>query len=30
MHIDTDEGNAANLKTGAVGYITAIQSQSPN
>jgi len=27
MHIDTDEGNAANVKTGARGYIDAIQSQ---
>ena len=26
MHIDTDEGNAANVKTGAHGYIAAIQS----
>ena len=26
MHIDTDEGNAANVKTGAQGYIDAIQS----
>jgi acetate kinase len=26
MHIDTDEGNAANVKTGAKGYIDAIQS----
>nr|MCU0232101.1 PduL/EutD family phosphate acyltransferase [Acidobacteriota bacterium] len=27
MHIDTDEGNAANLSTGAKGYLEAIQSQ---
>lgn len=27
MHLDTDEGNAADLKTGAVGYIDGIQSQ---
>jgi acetate kinase len=27
MHIDTDEGNAANLKTGAQGYIDGIQSE---
>jgi acetate kinase len=27
MHIDTDEGNAANVKTGAKGYINAIQSE---
>ena len=27
MHIDTDEGNAANVKTGAKGYIDAIQSE---
>jgi acetate kinase len=26
MHIDTDEGNAANVKTGVQGYIDAIQS----
>ena len=26
MHIDTDEGNAANVKTGTHGYIAAIQS----
>jgi acetate kinase len=26
MHIDTDEGNAANIRTGAQGYIDAIQS----
>jgi acetate kinase len=27
MHIDTDEGNAANVKTGAQGYIDTIQSE---
>ena len=27
MHIDTDEGNAANVKTGAHGYIDQIQSE---
>jgi acetate kinase len=27
MHIDTDEGNAANVKTGANGYIDEIQSE---
>jgi propanediol utilization protein len=27
MHIDTDEGNAANLSTGAKGYLEGIQSQ---
>jgi acetate kinase len=27
MHIDTDEANAANLKTGAKGYIEEIQSE---
>lgn len=27
MHIDTDEGNAANIRTGMVGYIDAIQSR---
>jgi len=27
MHIDTDEGNAASVKTGAQGYIDAIQSE---
>jgi acetate kinase len=27
MHIDTDEANAANLKTGAVGHIEGIQSR---
>jgi len=28
MHIDTDEANAANIKTGAQGYIVEIQGQS--
>jgi acetate kinase len=28
MHIDTDEANAANLKTGAKGYIEAIQKEA--
>ncbi|UCD85700.1 MAG: phosphate propanoyltransferase, partial [Deltaproteobacteria bacterium] len=28
MHIDTDEANAANVKTGLVGYIDGIQSRS--
>jgi acetate kinase len=28
MHIDTDEANAANLKTGARGYIDGIQSEA--
>lgn len=28
MHIDTDEANAANLKTGAQGYIAGIQSEA--
>jgi acetate kinase len=28
MHIDTDEGNAAHVKTGAKGYIDAIQSEA--
>lgn len=28
MHIDTDEGNAANLRTGAVGYVEGLQSQA--
>jgi acetate kinase len=28
MHIDTDEANAANLKTGAVGHIESIQSRN--
>jgi hypothetical protein len=27
MHIDTDEGNAANVKTGAQRYIDGIQSE---
>jgi propanediol utilization protein len=27
MHIDTDEGNAANIKAGAHGYIDGIQSE---
>jgi acetate kinase len=27
MHIDTDEGNAANIQTGAQGYIDGIQNQ---
>ncbi len=27
MHIDTDEGNAANIKTGMKGYIDGIQSE---
>lgn len=27
MHIDTDEGNAANIATGAVGFVDAIQSR---
>ncbi|NUO05827.1 MAG: phosphate propanoyltransferase [Candidatus Brocadia sinica] len=27
MHIDTDEGNAANIQTGARGFIAEIQSQ---
>lgn len=27
MHIDTDEGNAANIKTGMIGVIDAIQSR---
>ena len=27
IHIDTDEGNAANVKTGAKGYIDGIQSE---
>ena len=28
MHIDTDEGNAGNLKTGTLGYIEEIQSRA--
>ena len=28
MHIDTDEANAANIATGAIGHIEAIQSRS--
>jgi acetate kinase len=28
MHIDTDEANAANIQTGAKGYIVGIQSQN--
>jgi acetate kinase len=27
MHIDTDEGNAGNIRTGMLGYIEAIQSR---
>ncbi|MCK0511199.1 acetate/propionate family kinase [Aromatoleum buckelii] len=27
MHIDTDEGNAANIRTGMIGYIEEIQSR---
>lgn len=27
MHIDIDEGNTANVKTGAQGYIDGIQSE---
>ena len=27
MHIDTDEGNAANIRTGMTGYIDGVQSQ---
>jgi len=30
MHIDTDEANAANLRTGAQGCIEAIQSEPPD
>ena len=26
MHIDTDEGNAANIRTGMLGYIEEIQT----
>lgn len=28
MHIDTDEGNAANIRTGMIGYIEEIQSRN--
>ncbi|HLC15316.1 MAG TPA: acetate/propionate family kinase [Thermodesulfovibrionia bacterium] len=28
MHIDTDEGNAANITTGMIGYVEGIQSRS--
>jgi acetate kinase len=28
MHLDTDEANAANLKTGVIGYIDGIQSRT--
>jgi propanediol utilization protein len=28
MHIDTDEANAANVQTGAKGYIDGIQSEA--
>jgi acetate kinase len=28
MHIDTDEGNAANVRTGMIGYIEEIQSRA--
>ena len=28
MHIDTDEANAANVQTGAQGYIEGIQSEA--
>jgi len=28
MHIDTDEANAANVKTGAQGYIEEIQREA--
>jgi acetate kinase len=27
MHIDTDEGNAGNIRTGMLGYIEEIQSR---
>ena len=27
MHIDTDEGNAANIRTGMLGYIEEIQNR---
>jgi acetate kinase len=27
LHIDTDEGNAASIRTGMIGYIDAIQSR---
>ena len=27
MHIDTDEGNAASIQTGMIGYIEEIQSR---
>ena len=27
MHLDTDEGNAADIPTGAVGYVDSIQSR---
>jgi len=27
MHIDTDEANAANVQTGALGYIDGIQTE---
>jgi acetate kinase len=27
MHIDTDEGNAGNIRTGMIGYIDEIQSR---
>ena len=27
MHIDTDEGNAANIRTGMIGYIEEIQQR---
>ena len=28
MHIDTDEGNAGNIRTGMLGYIEEIQSRA--